>query len=134
LTRGIDTATAAAGDLIAGKLITPIRSGSRVLAPAGASINARIVGIHQFYGAAPYVQIELRLETVEAGKVSLPLTARPNNGNRFLKAQPGTLQRRVELGRLSSLKDPAAGILVFGGAKPGFMVPSGIESNWVTAP
>jgi len=132
LTQAIDTAKAAAGDLIKGKLTAPIRDGSKVLVPAGAAVGGRIVRIRQFYGAAPSVRLEFRLETVDVGGVSLPLVTRPENGNNFPKADPANLQRRIELGNLRGLQDRSVEF-VFRGISQPYVIQSGLESGWVTA-
>ena len=132
LTQAIDTAKAAAGDLIKGKLTAPIRDGSKVLVPAGAAIGVRIVRIRQFYGAAPSVRLEFGPETVDVGGVSLPLIARPENGNNFPKADPANLQRRIELGNLRGLQDRSVEF-VFRGISLPYIIQSGLESGWVTA-
>src|SRR5258708_32366281 len=95
LTQSIDTATAAAGDPIKAKLITPIRDGSEALVPTGAVIVARIVRIRQFYGGAPALYFDIKLETVDVGGVSIRLTATPGSGRRFRKSRSRTLHRRV---------------------------------------
>ena len=132
LTQAIDTATAAAGDAIRGKLTLPIRDGSKVLVPAGAAVGGRIVRIRQFYGDAPNVRLELRLESVAAGGVSLPLAASPDNGNSFPKANPANPQQRVELGNLRGVHDRSVEF-VFRGISQPYVIPSGLESGWLTA-
>ena len=132
LTQGIDTTTVAAGDPIKAKLITPIRDGTRVLVPIGAAISARIVLIRQFYDAAPSVALEFKLETVDVGGVSVPLTAVQDTGKNFQKAKRGTLQQRVELGTLRSLDDRPAEF-VFRNVHQPYLIRSGLESMWVTA-
>jgi hypothetical protein len=132
LTQGFDTATAAAGDPIKGKLVTPIQDGRKVVIPAGASIGGRIVQIRQFYGAASYVSFKFRLETVDVGGVSIPLAANPDKGNRVQKAKAGSLQQRVELGTLRALQDRSVE-LVFPTYGQRYLISSGLESAWVTA-
>jgi len=132
LTQGIDTATSAAGDAIKGKLIAPIENRSTVLIPAGAIVTARIVGIRQFYRGMPYVSLDLKLETVDVGGVSVTLTAIPDTGQRFRKTKSGTLQRRVELGNVFSLDERSANF-VFQDVRQPFLINIGLESMWVTA-
>jgi hypothetical protein len=132
LTQGIDTATAAAGDSIKAKLMTPIRDRSKVLVPIGAAITARIVHIQQFYGGSPSVSFVFKLETVDVGGVSMQLTATPDTVNSFQKSKPGTLQRRVELGALRSLEERSA-VLEFRDVRLPYLISSGVESTWITA-
>ena len=132
LTQGIDTATAAAGDPVKAKLITPIEDGSNVLVPAGAAVTARIVRIRQYYSKAPAVSLDIKLETIEVGGVLMRLTATPDTGQSFQKSKKGALQRRVELGNLSSLEDRSTNF-VFRDVQLPYLIPSDLESMWVTA-
>jgi hypothetical protein len=131
-TQGIDTETAAAGDPVKAKLITPIRSGSEVLVPTGAAVAARIVRIRQFYGSAGAVALEVKLETVDVGGVSMRLTAVPDTGSSFQKPKRGTLRQRVELGTLRGLEDRSASF-EFRNVRLPYLIGSGLESMWVTA-
>ena len=108
------------------------RQVERHAAEKGAAIGGRIVRIRQFYGAAPSVRLEFRLETVDVGGVSLPLVTRPENGNNFPKADPANLQRRIELGNLRGLQDRSVEF-VFRGISQPYVIQSGLESGWVTA-
>ena len=132
LTQGIDTATAAAGDSIKAKLITPIRDRSKVLVPIGASITARIIHIRQFYDSSPSVLLVFKLETVDLGSGSVQLTATPDILNSFRKSKPGTLQRRVELGALRNLEERSAA-WEFRNVRLPYLISSGMESTWITA-
>ena len=132
LTQGIDTATAAAGDSIKAKLLTPIRERSKVLVSSGAAITARIVHIRQFYDSSPSVLLVFKLETVDVGGVSVQLTATPDTLNSFRKSKPGTLQRRVELGALRNLEERSAA-LEFRNVRLPYLIGSGMESTWITA-
>jgi len=131
LTQGIDTATAAAGDPIKAKLITPIQDHSRVLVPTGAAITARIVRLRQFYGPESGLYLDIRLESVEVGGVSRRLTATPDAGRNFQKSRNGSLRRRVELGTLQGLEDRSASF-VFRKVHQPYLIGSGLESMWVT--
>lgn len=132
LTQGIDTATAAAGDSIKAKLMTPIRDRGKVLVPIGAAITGRIVRIRQFYASSPSVSLVFRLETVDVGGVSMQLTATPGTVSSFGQSKPGTLQRRVELGALRSLEERSAA-LEFRNVRLPYLISSGVESSWITA-
>ena len=131
LTEGIDTATAAAGDSIKAKLVTPIRDRRKVLIPIGAAITGRIVHIRQFYDSSPSVSLVFKLETVDVGGVSMQLAATPDTANSFRKSKPGTLQRRVELGTLRSFEERSAA-LEFRNVRLPYLISSGVESVWIT--
>jgi hypothetical protein len=132
LTQGIDTATAAAGDSIKAKLMTPIRDRRKVLVPIGAAITGRIVHIEQYYASSPSVSLVFKLETVDVGGVTMQLAATPETANSFQKPKPGTLQRRVELGALRSLEERSTA-LEFRNVRLPYLISSGVESTWITA-
>ncbi|HEY6392342.1 MAG TPA: hypothetical protein VIX89_13740 [Bryobacteraceae bacterium] len=132
LTQAIDTATAASGDPLKAKLIAPIRDGSKVLVPTGAAVGGRIVRLRQFHGKESVLSLDVRLETVEVGGVSIRLTAMPDSGHSFQKPGSGALQRRVELGTLRGLEDRSAAF-VFRNVHQPHIIGSGLESKWVTA-
>ena len=132
LTQGIDTATAAAGDPIKAKLITPIRDGSKVLVPMGASVAGRIVRMRQFYGSYSSVAIDIKLETVNVGGASIRLIATPDIGQSFPKTKRAALQQRIEVRTLRSLEDRSSAF-VFRNVQQPYLISSGLESMWVTA-
>ncbi len=132
LTEGIDTATSAGGDPIKAKLLTPIERGSKVLVPAGAPVTARIVRLREFYGSASAVVLDIKLETVGIGGVSVGITAIPDTGRNFQKAKAGALRRRVELGTLRGLTDRSISFEFRNVSLP-YLIGSGLESLWVTA-
>ena len=131
LTEGIDTATAAAGDSIKAKLLTPIRDRRKVLVPMGAAITGRIIHIRQFYDASPSVSLVFKLETVDVGGVPVQLPAMPEAADSFRKPKRGTLQRRVELGALQNLEERSAAWEVRNVSLP-YLISSGMESTWIT--
>jgi hypothetical protein len=132
LAQGIETESAAAGDSIKAKLITPIKDRSKVWFPAGATITARIMRIRHYYGSASALALDLKLETVDVAGVPVRLTARPDMGRGFQKAKKGTMQQRVGLGTLSGFEDRATSF-VFGGVRTHYLVATGLESKWITA-
>jgi hypothetical protein len=132
-TQAIDTTVAAAGDRIKARLNTAIRdASSRVLAPEGSQITARILKLERFEGPPASVRIIVKLETVNVGGAPHSFHAAMNLiGQRFEK---GTgLQRSVALGSFDALTDSGAGMFEFRDVKPDFVVKSGLESAWVTA-
>jgi len=132
LTQGIDTATAAAGDPLKGRLVTPIRDGAKVLASAGAPITGRIIRLAFSHGSESSVVLEFKLDTVDIAGNAMPLTAIKETRGGFQKTKHGTLQQRVELGTIRTLKDRSAEF-VFRHVTPTYLISSGLESDWVTA-
>ena len=88
-TQNIDLADAAAGDPVRAKLKTAIRDpNSHVLAPEGAQVIGRIVGISHFFstglepaesggarGQRPSLILTVRLEAIDVGGMSFPRKA-----------------------------------------------------------
>ncbi len=146
-TEPIDTATAAAGDLIRAKLKTAILDrSSRVLVPEGATVTGRIVSVRRFYGPStspsgggprargqrPSLVIKVRLETVDVGAKLYSFKARFQTGfGRFAKPA-SVLSSRVEIGNLDTSQDSNDGVFEFWNANPNHVVTSGLESNWLT--
>jgi hypothetical protein len=132
LSEGLDTATWAAGDPIKAKLLTPILNGSKVLAPAGAAVAARVVRMRTFYGDQSAVSVEVKLETVEVAGIAVRLTASPDTGATFQqKKGRGNLQKRIELGTLRGLEERSASF-VFRDVRLPYLIGSGLESSWIT--
>jgi hypothetical protein len=148
----VDTAVAAAGDPIRGRLKTAIRDrNDKVLVAEGTPVAGRILGISRFYGSsstpvsewrktstrAPSLVIHVRLETVEIGGTPQPLKATFDSGvKRFVK-QTSPFSVKVDIGSLDELHDRSnetdEGMFEFWEADPGHVVKSGLESNWLTA-
>jgi hypothetical protein len=131
-TAGVDTATAAAGDLIGARLTTPIRNRSKVLVPKGAAVRARIVRIRQYYAGIPAVLFEFKLETVDSGGVSTRLAAKPDVGQSLQTANGRALQQRVEPGTLGGLQESAVTWTYWRVRLP-YVIPNDRESMWLTA-
>ena len=130
LDQAVDTRVAAAGDPIKGRLITPIRNGSEIIAPKGTPVAARIVRVRQFYGHSTDVSLEVKLEALQVGGAPIPLTAKPKSGGIFEK-KTGSLQSRIELGTLQQLDDRAAAF-EFRNVHQPYVIHGGLESAWVT--
>ncbi|HTB10615.1 MAG TPA: hypothetical protein VK752_03545 [Bryobacteraceae bacterium] len=131
--QGFDTGSAAAGDPVKAKLITPIHDGAKVLAQSGAPVAARIVRMRQFYGYVSSISLDVTLETVEVGGIALPLIAAPDIGVHFeQKKGKGELKQRLELGTLRGLENRSISF-VFKDVRFPYLIVSGLESNWVTA-
>ncbi len=131
LTQALQTSTAAAGDPVKAKLLTPIQDGSKVLAPAGAFVAARIVRMREFYGDTSDVSLEVKLETVDVGGIAVRLTASPDTEAAVEQKKGRGLQKRIQLGTLRGLEDRSASF-VFRGVHLPYWIASGLESSWVT--
>lgn len=129
LTQGIDTATAASGDLLKAVLVTPIMDGSKVLASPGDAVAVRIVRIRRMYGAQPLLLLDIMLETIAAA---------PATGRR-VGLSPACLNPRFEpcsgvITRKNLGTGAGAFQFIFERARHDpYVVSSGLESRWVTA-
>ncbi len=128
IAQDLELTTAAAGDAVKAKLITPIRDGRKELAPAGSAVGARIMRIRDYYDESTVV-FDLRLETVNVKSVAVPLTASADPIASFPK--DGKLHRNVPLGTLRGLEDRSARFQ-FKGKNLVFLKTDGMESDWQT--
>ena len=132
VTQKIQIKTAAVGDIIEGKLVTPIETSEKVLVPEGATVRARLVRFREFFGRRSIVSLAFKLQAVEVSGVWVPLTATPDTGKSFEKKGKGILPSVVALGALGALEERAV-TYNFGYDHGPFMIPSPLKSNWVTA-
>jgi hypothetical protein len=128
LTTTIDSETAAAGDVFAGRLAEPLEDESgNTLAPRGTLVHGRTMRAER-YRFPSAVQIALALETVEIGGAALPFRAvptKPGAGNGAQKANPaqrGLLPYSSEAGFVVIQLPGDRGVL-----RPGY------RTEWVTA-
>jgi len=147
----IDTATAAAGDIIRGRLKTAIRDrNDKLLVAEGTPVSGRVLGISRFYpqsnrvaewrkapSRAPSLVIHVRLETLEVGGASQALQVTFDSGvKRFVK-QSSPFSVKVDIGSLDELhdhtEDSDTATFEFWESNPDHAVKSGLESNWLTA-
>lgn len=149
----IDIATAAAGDLIHGRLKSPIRDRSdKILVSEGAAVTGRIMRVQRSYNTAkswaperrsanfspaPSLVLAVRLETLDMGKGPQPLHAAYDSGARRFVKQTGPFSARVDIGSLEDLHaaehQPATATFEFWDNDPDHTVKSGLESNWITS-
>jgi hypothetical protein len=146
ITENIDPATAAAGDVVKGRLKTPIRDQEKTLVPEGAVVTGRLTRVRRSYQPRtaamwkedanrtiqPSLAVGLRLETVEIEGRSFPLVASFDAGVRSFASKDGGLRVRVDIGHAESRQDRSVGIFEFWDGNPNRVVKSGWESRWVT--
>jgi hypothetical protein len=127
LTQDLDMSTAAVGDPILARLTTAIQDPSaKVLVPAGAVLNGRIVEMRRYYLPLPSWSIVIRLDTLKAQGSSRPFMAAVGTvGQRLAGTHggKGVLHRRGTPGVMD---------IVFGDLKPHEAIKSGQEMKWVT--
>jgi hypothetical protein len=149
LTDRIEMATAAAGDVIKGRLKTAIRDHSdKVLVPEGTAVSARLLKVRHFYDLRPLVAegrnmrpqqppfvLDIKLETFEMGGTAHFLKARYDSGIRTFAKPTGPLAARIDIGsvdRPESKSSDDIGTFIFWDPSPNFVVKSGLESSWIT--
>jgi len=137
LSESIRTETAATGDRIQARLASAIRdqSSKSVLVPKGALVTARIAGLQHYVGPPSSVTLLVKLEAVEMGGRTVPLAAeRISRTAPFDPPRSQGLRRRIPLGTFAMLSNAKLGLFEFHNVKPNFVIKSGLESDWVTAP
>jgi hypothetical protein len=133
----IDTATAAAGDGIRGRIVRPVRDPKgAIVMPQGAAVTGRLMRVEVRH-PSPQVTIALRWETLELDFHAVPLQLTPN---RELKRGPG-----IQLGGIASLAnlkrrgtqfelplpgEEHYGVYHFPGTH--YVIESGLPTEWVT--
>jgi hypothetical protein len=148
----IDTATAAAGDLIHGRLKTAILDESgEILVAEGRLVSGRILRLKRLYNQSPRLTgkgqnipeppsliLDVKLETVEIAGVSYPLKAAFDPGFRRQMKQASPLTPRIDIGSLDGALSPdddnEIGTFEFHDSSPKPVVKPGLESSWATAP
>jgi hypothetical protein len=147
----IDTATAAAGDLIRGRLKTAIRDrNDNLLVGEGTPVTGRILGISRHYpqsrgvaesrkapDRAPSLVIHVRLEALQIGGAPQPFKATFDSGVKRFSKQSSPFSVHVDLGSLDELHDHSddsdTATFEFWESNPDHAIKSGLESNWLTA-
>ena len=137
VTDAIDSATAAAGDTIRGRIAQPVRDrNGNTLALQGASVAGRLMRVEVRH-PSPQVTIALRWETVELGGLPTLLQLAPN---REVKQKPqiqfggiaaiANLKRRGVEFELPLPGEERYGVYHFPGTH--YVVESGLRTEWVT--
>jgi hypothetical protein len=138
LTHAIDTATAAAGDLVRAELTSPIKEKhTGVLISKGTPVTGRIVQLKRFYGpVSDSLTLAIKLETVEVNGRPQRFDARlesvlkkPINSNLSSVV-------RQSLGSFDQIfrsEDPAVGVFRFQDVTRDYIIDRGLEIVGVTA-
>jgi hypothetical protein len=118
LTTPIDTANAAAGDVITARILDPIRNpkSSQPLVPEGALATGRIIRLEHHLTLLPYFLISIAFDTVEVNSVASPFHAN-------WEAKPGPRGETA---------DPSHSMFIFPTRDAHYVVPTGFTSQWRT--
>ncbi len=125
----IDTATAAAGDLVSAKVVKPVRrpGSSEDLVPVGAIVRGRIRRVEHHLLPNPYFRIVLAFNRVEVNGAVSPFVVR---------SEPDK-ELATKLGANLELRDTGifywgVGTFLFPTSKSEIVIPAGFESKWFT--
>ena len=120
----IPGATAAGGDWIRARLVTPLIDASgRILAGPGTAVTGRILRMRHFFGRTPALLIEFRLDSIEIGGVPHSVNAAP---------APGPPMAGTQFTGIPEVRERSTAVLYFEKADPDFVVRRDILSKWIT--
>jgi hypothetical protein len=134
LATGIDSGTAAAGDLISAKVVHAVRGAgsNEILIPAGAVAHGRILQMRHQYKTAAF-ELLIRFDTLERNGSVSPLAVRVDRDVKPAKTRTtgGFAARGTEFSLPPASGDPASWFTVAAtGAR--YVMPAGTESKWIT--
>jgi hypothetical protein len=131
LTTEIDTSRAAAGDPVSAKIGKAIidPASKRVLVPAGTTLRGRITHMERHLESEKYFLVGLAFE-------KFPMVLDAAHQLRDTRVFSDVEGRLRFPGRVYTTESHAGfeggGTFVFPAGQPGYVVPSGYESNWIT--
>jgi hypothetical protein len=137
LSRPIDTETAAAGDVITGRLAKPIFDAQkRPLAAAGALVEGRLMRVQRYFTKPARATVAIKLETIEVNGARVPFTVLPAAVKPKVAWTQKTVgdeiqYRGVSLGELPVPGEGKYGVFQFSGNA--IIVPKGYLTQWLTA-
>ena len=134
LATGIDSGTAAAGDLISAKVVHAVHAAgsNEILIPAGAVAHGRILQMRHDYKSAQF-QLLIRFDSLERNGSVSPLAIRLDRDLKPAKARTsgGLATRATEFSLPPPSGDPTSWLTVPAtGAR--YVMPTGSESKWMT--
>jgi hypothetical protein len=137
LTQAIDTGSAAAGDPVQAKLISPIKDAhNRVLVRKGTAITGRIVQAKRIYrGASAALTLAVRLETIEVDGVSIPFGAKlESRWHKTIRTLDAAEASRTlgSFDQIVAQADANAGVLEFLNVSSNYVIDRGFEMDGMT--
>jgi hypothetical protein len=129
-TAPIDTATAAAGDLVQAKVVRPVRraGSAATLIPAGATVHGRLTRVERHLLPEPYFLVAMSFNRLDWGGASHRFAARLEPSAELVR-QLGT----NVLGRSGGgLRYWGVGVLLFPSGREKWVIPAGYQSKWTT--
>lgn len=138
LSSAIDWEQHAAGDVVQGVLSKPLQTAHGVvIAPAGATVEGRIVRLERRYVPARYFVVGLRIEQVVTKERRLFVTLVPFPAVDFRNDVSGKPEHRqlrprnAEIGPFPTERRPGVGILLFRQSNR-VVSKAGLKTEWVT--
>ena len=127
----IDTDTAAAGDVVIEKVRKAVRvhRSSEVLIPEGATVRGRIIRMRHWLVSPRRFEIAIRLETWEAGGLSMPIYAKPATDYESVNSR---LHRRMPIVLPPAGQPASVATCAFASSGDRYVVPRGFASSWIT--
>ena len=129
-TAPIDTATAAAGDLVQAKVVRPVRraESAAILIPAGATVHGRLTRVERHLLPQPYFLVAMSFNRLDWGGGSHRFAARLEPSAELMR-QLGV----NALGRSGGgLRYWGVGVLLFPTGRENWVIPAGYQSKWTT--
>uniref|UniRef100_Q01N92 Uncharacterized protein n=1 Tax=Solibacter usitatus (strain Ellin6076) TaxID=234267 RepID=Q01N92_SOLUE len=125
----IDSATAAAGDEIAAKVIKPVRraASTETLIPAGAIVRGRIRRVEHHLLPSRYFLVAIAFNRVEWQGLVSPFAARSEPDAALVKELDANLALRE-----TGFRFWGVGTFLWRTAKSSTVIPAGFESKWFT--
>jgi hypothetical protein len=129
LAEPIDTATAAAGDPIAARVVKPVRrpGSTEDLIPAGAMVYGRLRRVEHHVQSPAYFLVMIAYNRVDVQGAVSPFVARSDAGAEQAKELGANLEMRD-----TGIRFWGVGTFVFPTGKPEIVIPAGFQSKWFT--
>jgi hypothetical protein len=133
LTAPLDTWTASGGDMLPLRLTKPIvDSAKRVLVPAGAAIQARLIRVQRYFTKPERVSVVVAPETIERSGARLPFAVLPTYHQSYSLTARGFGYRGEATGEIPMPNEIKFGLFHFTGNH--VILPKGYHTTWYTAP
>jgi hypothetical protein len=131
-TAPIDAWTASGGDTIPMRLSRPIvDSAKRVLVPAGAAIEARLIRVQRYFTGPERTTIVIKPEAIQRNGARLPFPVLPGLQPAAQAARSASPLRTPAAGEIPMPNETKFGVLHFNGGH--VILPQGYRTHWVTA-
>jgi hypothetical protein len=130
LTAPIDTATAAAGDLVEAKVVQPVRraGSAATLIPAGAAVHGRLTRVERHLLPEPYFLVAMSFNRLDWEGASHRFAARLEPSAELVRQLGANALGQGDGG----FRYWGVGVLLFPTARERWVIPAGYQSKWMT--